>query len=114
MNKNSGRHSTWSRRAWLGNVAKLTGAGVGASMFGFEPGLLREIYGQATGARGGRGAAAATPGTHLIMLGTQGGPGVNLARGQTGNVLVVDGQPYLVDCGYGTVRSLVEAGITLN
>ena len=24
------------------------------------------------------------------------------------------GQPYLVDCGYGTVRALVEAGIRVN
>ncbi len=28
-------------------------------------------------------------------------------------MVVVDGQPYVVDCGYGAVRSLVEAGITL-
>jgi len=24
------------------------------------------------------------------------------------------GQPYLMDCGYGTVRALVEAGIRVN
>jgi ribonuclease BN (tRNA processing enzyme) len=24
------------------------------------------------------------------------------------------GQPYVVDCGYGTVRALVEAGIRVN
>ena len=63
----------------------------------------------------GGGAAAAPPppvkGTQLVLLGTQGGPNVNLRRGQAANAVIVDGRPYLVDCGYGTIRSLVAAGI---
>jgi ribonuclease BN (tRNA processing enzyme) len=47
----------------------------------------------------------------LLLLGTQGGPGINLARGEAGNAVIVDGQPYVVDCGYGTLRALVQAGI---
>ena len=47
----------------------------------------------------------------LILLGTQGGPNVLLQRGETASVLVVDDVPHLVDCGYGTVRALVAAGI---
>lgn len=63
----------------------------------------------------GRGAApAAQAGTTLILLGTQGGPNVNLARGQHANAVVVDGVPYLVDCGYGTMRALVQAGLRAN
>jgi len=63
----------------------------------------------------GGGAAAAPPppatGTQLVLLGTQGGPNVNLRRSQASNAVLVDGRPYLVDCGYGAVRSLVAAGI---
>lgn len=51
------------------------------------------------------------PGTRLVMLGTRGGPGVSLDRGETASAVVVDGTPYLVDCGYGTMRALVASGI---
>ncbi|MGO9591709.1 MAG: MBL fold metallo-hydrolase [Candidatus Acidiferrales bacterium] len=50
-------------------------------------------------------------GTHVILLGTRGGPGVDLSRNETASAVVVDGVPYLVDCGYGTLRSLVACGI---
>ena len=65
-------------------------------------------------AQGGGAAAAPAPparGTQLVLLGTQGGPNVNLRRSQAANAIVVDGRPYMVDCGYGAVRSLVGAGI---
>jgi len=65
----------------------------------------------------GGGAAASPPanqnGMRLVLLGTQGGPNVNTRRAQGSNALVVDGRPYLVDCGYGAVRSLVAAGLGL-
>ncbi|HTM02331.1 MAG TPA: MBL fold metallo-hydrolase [Vicinamibacterales bacterium] len=62
------------------------------------------------------GGAAAAPqvsqtGMRLVLLGTQGGPNVNTRRAQGSNALVVDGRQYLVDCGYGAVRSLVAAGL---
>ena len=53
----------------------------------------------------------APPGTRLIMLGTRGGPGVSLDRSETASAVVVDGVPYLVDCGYGTMRALVASGL---
>jgi ribonuclease BN (tRNA processing enzyme) len=53
---------------------------------------------------------APPPGTRLVLLGTRGGPGVSLDRNQTASAVVVDGVPYLVDCGYGTLRALVAAG----
>jgi ribonuclease BN (tRNA processing enzyme) len=51
------------------------------------------------------------PGTWLVLLGTRAGPGIDLTRGQTGSAVVVDGRPYLVDCGYGTVRQLVASKV---
>lgn len=53
----------------------------------------------------------APPGTRLIMLGTRGGPGVSVDRSETASAVVVDGVPYLVDCGYGTMRALVASGL---
>ena len=50
-------------------------------------------------------------GTYLVLLGTRAGPAIDLTRGQTGSAVVVDGQPYLVDCGYGTVRQLVASNV---
>jgi ribonuclease BN (tRNA processing enzyme) len=51
------------------------------------------------------------PGTWLVLLGTRGGPGVDVTRGQTASAVVVDGRPYLIDCGYGTVRQLVASNV---
>jgi ribonuclease BN (tRNA processing enzyme) len=113
MKETAGRDFASSRRALLRNLILLTGAGVGASMLGLETSSLRDVFGQAAGAAGGRGTTA-SQGMRLILLGTQGGPNLNLTRAETSSVVVVDGQPYLVDCGYGAVRSLTEAGITLN
>jgi ribonuclease BN (tRNA processing enzyme) len=106
MNAIIGRSFASSRRALLRSLVLLTGAEVGASMVGLEFGIVRTVLGQAAG--------ASTKGTQLILLGTQGGPNVNLTRAETSSVVVVDGQPYLIDCGYGAVRALVEAGIPLN
>lgn len=79
--------------------------------------LLSPVAGRAiaqagTGATGGIPVAPLT-GTQLVLLGTQGGPNVNLRRSQSSSAVVVDGRPYLIDCGYGTVRSLVASGISL-
>jgi ribonuclease BN (tRNA processing enzyme) len=54
---------------------------------------------------------AATPTTKLILLGTQGGPNFNLTRGETASLLVINDQPYLIDCGYGTLRALLQSGV---
>jgi ribonuclease BN (tRNA processing enzyme) len=64
--------------------------------------------------RGGqRGQAAPQAGTQLVLLGTQGGPGVTANRNQASSAVIVDGRPYLVDCGYGALKSAVQAGLTL-
>lgn len=53
---------------------------------------------------------AGITGTRLILLGTGGGPLVHRARSQPAALIVVDGRPYLFDCGDGTVRQLKLAG----
>jgi hypothetical protein len=55
--------------------------------------------------------AVAGPDARLVLLGTRGGPGVDLSRSESASAVVVDGVPYVVDCGYGTMRALVAAGI---
>jgi ribonuclease BN (tRNA processing enzyme) len=50
-------------------------------------------------------------GTHLVLLGTRGGPGVDLYRAETSSLVMVGDTPYLVDCGYDTMRNLVECGV---
>jgi ribonuclease BN (tRNA processing enzyme) len=49
--------------------------------------------------------------TRILLLGTQGGPNFNLTRGETASLLLVDDVPYLIDCGYGTMAALHDAGI---
>lgn len=50
--------------------------------------------------------------SRLILLGTQGGPNFNLRRGETASLLLAGGVPFLIDCGYGTLRALVESGVS--
>ncbi|MEW6341906.1 MAG: MBL fold metallo-hydrolase [Paraburkholderia sp.] len=68
----------------------------------------------ATAPSTGQLATAHPPqGTHLILLGTKGGPTPSDLRAAPANVLVVDGQPYVVDCGNGVALQLTKAGIKL-
>lgn len=48
-----------------------------------------------------------------ICLGTKGGPRVGTGRSNPANVLIVDDVPYVVDCGPGVSRRLVEAKVAL-
>ncbi|WP_428101297.1 MBL fold metallo-hydrolase [Candidatus Rariloculus sp.] len=57
------------------------------------------------------GAGAQESATKLVLLGTQGGPNFNTERGESANAVVVDGETYLVDCGYGTLMALRRAGL---
>ena len=63
------------------------------------------------GAPFGALAQAPTAGARLVLLGTQGGPNYNATRGEAANAIIVDGQPYLVDCGYGTLAALKKAAV---
>ncbi|RAI36221.1 MBL fold metallo-hydrolase [Rhodoplanes roseus] len=58
------------------------------------------------------GTATVPPtGTHVVLLGTMGGPVLDPRRMMTGQAVVVDGRPYLVDCGYGTMERMTRAGL---
>jgi len=74
--------------------------------------MATPVLGQARAGQRGQAAAPQT-GTQLVLLGTQGGPGVAANRNQASNAVIVDGRPYLVDLGYGGLKSAVQAGITL-
>jgi ribonuclease BN (tRNA processing enzyme) len=57
----------------------------------------------------------------LVLLGTKGGPRVggggknlaNLTRMNPANLLIIDGVPYVIDCGYGVSMQMVRAGAAL-
>lgn len=73
----------------------------------------RHAFAQQAGAATRPGAAPAREikGTQIVLLGTRAGPGVDLKKAESGTAILVDGTPYLVDCGYGVVRNLVAANI---
>ena len=102
------------RRQLLRTVTRLAGAG---AALGFTGALAQNgPGGAAEGERNPQGGVVVTPetsmeGTRLLMLGTHGGPGVDLRRAMTSSVVLVDGTPYLIDCGYGTVRNLFACGL---
>jgi len=85
------------------------GAGVGATLL---PSLTGWDGFQAQAPGPAQPPPAGLPaGSLLVLLGTQGGPVINLGRGEAASAVVVDGRPYLVDCGYGTLRALLQAGL---
>lgn len=58
---------------------------------------------------------AGKKGTRLILLGTKGGPRVGAeGRYNPSNLVIVNGVPYVVDCGYQVSRQLLRAGVPLN
>src|SRR4051794_7131366 len=73
-----------------------------------------------TGTAFGQPAAPAGPAvisrrarTRLILLGTKGGPRVGGERANPANLLMVGDVPYVIDCGYGVARQMVQAGVPL-
>ena len=53
--------------------------------------------------------------TRIVLLGTRGGPKVEPAsRNNASTLILIDDVPYVVDCGYGTSKQLLKAGVALN
>ncbi|HEY2931505.1 MAG TPA: MBL fold metallo-hydrolase [Acidobacteriota bacterium] len=76
---------------------------IGAAGLGFSLGALTPVaFGQER------------KGTRLILLGTKGGPRLGEGRSNPSTLLLINGTPYLVDCGYGSSRQLLAAGVTLD
>ncbi|MGA9884358.1 MAG: MBL fold metallo-hydrolase [Candidatus Acidiferrales bacterium] len=59
----------------------------------------------------GPAAAKVTKGDVILFLGTHGGPGLTKERSEPSSLLIVDGRRYLIDCGIGTMRRLLDAGV---
>jgi ribonuclease BN (tRNA processing enzyme) len=57
--------------------------------------------------------AGGKPRTRVIFLGTKGGPRVGTGGSNPANAVIVNGTPYVIDCGMGVSRQLVSAGIPL-
>lgn len=55
--------------------------------------------------------AAKTEGVQILLLGTKGGPPLDRDRSETSSLLIVDGRPYLIDCGIGTMRRLLDTEV---
>ena len=51
--------------------------------------------------------------TRLVLLGTAGGPRPRQRRSGSAQAIVIGGNIYVVDCGYGVARQLVLAGLPL-
>lgn len=49
--------------------------------------------------------------TQILFLGTAGGPPLRYDRAEPSTLLIVNGKEYLIDCGIGTARRLIEADI---
>jgi ribonuclease BN (tRNA processing enzyme) len=55
----------------------------------------------------------AKPRTRIIFLGTKGGPRVGLGASNPANLVMVNETPFVVDCGIGVSRRLVDAGVPI-
>jgi ribonuclease BN (tRNA processing enzyme) len=53
------------------------------------------------------------PRTRIVFLGTKGGPRIDLGPSNPANLLVVNDTPFVIDCGMGVSRQLVNAGMAL-
>lgn len=112
MNRPGGGN-TFSRREMLRAVLAAGALGTGAGLIPLPLSRRAAAQSAAVGSAAGRSALAGEngQGTRLVLLGTQGGPNYNAVRAETASAMLVDGHPYLVDCGYGTLAALGEAGI---
>ncbi|MCK1537597.1 MULTISPECIES: MBL fold metallo-hydrolase [unclassified Bradyrhizobium] len=59
-------------------------------------------------------AAGQSARTKLVLLGTTGGPPLQVGRAAPSNAIVAGGSLYVVDCGNGVARQIVQAGLRLN
>jgi ribonuclease BN (tRNA processing enzyme) len=93
------------RRAFLNAMAGIGGTSI-ASRLGVGASL--GLIGHQSAAQD---PAPAGSGTKLILLGTQGGPNFREQRKECSNAIVIDGRVYVIDCGYGALGRLGDAGL---
>jgi ribonuclease BN (tRNA processing enzyme) len=56
----------------------------------------------------------AQPRTKIVFLGTKGGPRVGVGPSNPANLVMVNGTPFVIDCGMGVSHQLVSAGVPLD
>ena len=56
----------------------------------------------------------AQPRTKIVFLGTKGGPRVGVGPSNPANLVMVNGTPFVIDCGMGVSRQLASAGVPLD
>jgi ribonuclease BN (tRNA processing enzyme) len=98
-----------ARRSLLQGAVQLCGAALAPAFMWSPASAQQSDAGPAIGVM--PAVAAARPGTWLVLLGTRGGPGIDVTRAQTASAVVVDGRAYLVDCGYGALHQLVASHV---
>jgi len=76
---------------------------------------LRLCLGGAAALGAGRAFAqgAGKPRTRIVFLGTKGGPRVGTGASNPANLVVVNDTPFVIDCGMGVTRQLVNAGVPI-
>jgi ribonuclease BN (tRNA processing enzyme) len=57
--------------------------------------------------------APAKPRSRIVFLGTKGGPRVGIGASNPANLVVVNDTPFVIDCGMGVSRQLVNAGVPI-
>jgi len=97
--------NTTHRRAFLAGIAGVGGAGAAARL-GFGSGISL-----VSALANAQETVPGTSGTDLILLGTQGGPNFRVERVECSSAIVVDGRIYVIDCGYGALGRMGEAGL---
>ena len=79
----------------------------------FLTGSALALTALAVAGRVGAQGSAVTTRTRVIILASGGGPRPRKDRGATAHAVIVDGVLYVVDCGNGVARQLVQAGVPL-
>src|SRR5258705_1574725 len=59
------------------------------------------------------GQTPAKPRSRVVFLGTKGGPRVGVGASNPANLVLVNDMPFVVDCGMGVSRQLVNAGVPI-
>jgi len=86
-------------------MAGIGGAGIAARL------AISGGIGLASQLARAQATALGDSGTQLVLLGTQGGPNFRDSRKECANAIVIDGRIYVVDCGYGALDRLGQAGL---
>src|SRR5258708_4464521 len=75
--------------------------------------ILKLALGTAALASPALAQTPAKPRTRIVFLGTKGGPRVGAGASNPANLVVVNDTPFVIDCGMGVSRRLVDAGVPI-